>query len=199
MKTKITLELLKRVHKEVSRELKEAIELEVPEVKPSLEIGRWYIVHSRSFLIDALVFYDDATETHYGFNHEANWTASYSNLNNIISGEIRLATPEEVETALVRHFGFLGFKFGCYLNNSNIHGGKFKNSKKNEGYFKFIDNELRLYENESLWFVVFKNGTWAEIITEPTEKELLIEKLNELKEKATELETQINQMKCETK
>ena len=187
MKTTITLELLKRVHKEVSPELKKAIELEVPEVKGRLEVGRWYIrIHNKKCIIN----YQGKDYLNYGFgacgDYSIGWTLNEFNRDNF-----RLATTKEVETAIKNECIRLGI-----WDNPNViclRSGEKNNVRLNED-FCIHDNVYW-----SRYCLMFENGKFATPITEPTEKELLIEKLNELKEKATELETQINQMKCETK
>lgn len=186
MKTTITLELLKRVHKEVGAELKKAIELEVPEVKGRLEANRWITCNR---VPDWLIYYDIKNNKTYGFRGNSGLWYEINGKDSCFNDiENRYATPEEVETALIAEAIRRGFEEG--ITHTVTNGENLPTAKSNRFAFDEIPNKL-LFNNWS----IFQNGTWATIITEPTEKELLIEKLNELKEKAIELETQINQMK----
>ena len=190
MKTTITLELLKRVHKEVSLELKKEIELEVPEVKPMLEANRW--ITTDDLANKKWLCYVNSDGMFYGFDAHGEWIENVGKYNPLIDPKNRYARHEEVETAIKNECIRLGLTKGKTICLNT----KQESEIKSNGNFCF-----------SLWgnymcfggVMVFNNGKFATPITEPTEKELLIEKLNELKEKATELENQINQMKCETK
>ena len=180
---KLSKELLKEIYNAVDENLKAKIENEVPEMKARLEVGKWY-KHNK-FLLYAI---DD---THwYGFDHGAHWEDNVSYTNLLHDNYLQLATPEEVETALVNEAKRRGFKEGVKcISLLSPDGEEILKSD-----FQFQSNNLWIDSNEYKC-CIFKNGKWATIINEPTEKELLIEKANKVEAELIELKNQINELK----
>lgn len=205
------LELIKEIYQAVDDNLKRKIEIEVPELRPTLEVGKWYRINWRDGEID-LFFAKEIKEDRMFFydNYYRNGNLLEQRIHSLDISElfedvrrnIELATLEEVKTALVKEAKRRGFKDGVKFNAISV-----RNDGRNLGCTAICDwdfclllNNLQIRTPENTWKtnnsnpIIFDNGTWATIITEPTEKDLLIEKLNELKGKASELETQINKL-----
>jgi 7-keto-8-aminopelargonate synthetase-like enzyme len=168
---KLSKELLKEIYNSVDENLKAKIENEVPKMKARLEVGKWY-KHNK-FLLYAI---DD---THwYGFDHGAHWEDNVSYTNLLHDNYLQLATPEEVKTALVNEAKrrYNGKKVKC--NHSRNNQVNFNDYEKIELSF---DNCLRLYTDRNCICIMDYDGTWATIINEPTQKELLQKQVDELK------------------
>ena len=185
---KLSTELLKEIYNAVDQNLKTKIENEVPEIKPNLEVGKWY----KNNEYPNLVYLEKHTKERdltnefgtfaigYGFtfNDFPEWS------NELIFANVRnftLATPEEVETALINEAKKRGFTFGKYFKElqDKGNGGLIEKSGRCGKWFEFKDNKLFVI-GYGRW-KIFDNGTWATIITEPTKKELLQKQVDELK------------------
>ena len=173
---KLSKELLKEIYEYVDENLKAKIENEVPKIKPTLETNRWITEKNHN----TWIIYVKEDNTAYGISAYGNWFNSdvkkfkdcLENTNN------RYATPEEVETALIAEAKrkYNGKKIKCnHILDISVNFNDYTKIELN------ADNCLRLYTDRNCICIMGYNGTWATIITEPTEKELLIEKLNELK------------------
>ncbi len=109
--------------------------------KKELEIGKWYISKD----INKHIFYvTNITEDryyYYGFNSGGQWCKNddYSFNDSGLKNGFRLATEEELKSALIKEAERRGFKKGA----------KFKSS---------------ISENGELNPHIFKDGVWAEVI-----------------------------------
>ena len=177
---KLSKKLLKEIYEFVDENLKAKIEIEVPGMKPTLEVGKWYKSHAR------LVF-RTGDDNNYGFCRGGIWKTDLFcyEVNNW-----KLATPEEVKTALVNEAKKRGFKEGVKYSFENCKNITAIGSLS----FNFQGELNDLYFKDSVSFI-FKKGTWATIINEPTEKELLIEKANKVEAELIELKKQINELR----
>ena len=189
---KLSKELLKEIYNSVDETLKAKIEIEAPEMKAKIEIGKWQNIETvQGFkFIHFVTEIEDETILGYGFNFELN---IYYNNSVCILDEIKSisdATPEEVETALVNEAKRRGFKEGVKcISLLSPDGEEILKSD-----FQFQSNNLWIDSNEYKC-CIFKNGKWATIINEPNEKELLIEKANKVEAELVELKKQINEIK----
>jgi len=178
MKTvEVTTELIKEVHSQVSTDLKQRIEKELPDLFNKLEVGKWY--KSKGGLYCITNIKDDLVSA-YGFEDEY-WRESGSfkmcfGINDV------LATEEEVKTALVNE---------C----------KKRELTKGKAICLYDKTELQIYsdgefvftlKDNDMWFggvKVYKNGIFAKKITEPTEKELLGDKIKDLEKNLEEVKS----------
>jgi hypothetical protein len=185
---KLSKELLKEIYDFVDANLKAKIENEVPEMKPTLEEWKWY----RHKNCNTLVFFQGLDVETYGFYHPKKSEPIFEVCNNW-STDVdvwQLATREEVGTALVNEAKrkYKGKKVKC------IHFGESLVNFDNLEKIKYHDDGcLRLYADNRC-ICIFDNGTWATIINEPTEKELLIEKANKVEAELIELKKEINKL-----
>ena len=174
MKTvEVTTELIKEVHNQVSTDLKQRIEKELPDLFNKLEVGKWYrqpsgILFNFQGKISCL-----GNSGSYGFGVSKKW---YENIGIDATElyEYTLATEEEVKTALVNEAVKRGFELGKKVK-WNFYGSEgYKCSNITKDYFEYFVNENKL---ELSYGIVFDNGKWATLITEPAEKELLGDKI----------------------
>lgn len=140
-----------------------------------LEVGKWYTPLNQYEGI-ALVCVKNPNDTDnfgYGFDWLGNWTDKGYTVSE--EQKTRLATKEEVETALIaeakrRGLDRQGISIKC-LELLNV-----QLSHKNDfACFRYSDNGI--YYNG---IKVYKNGKWAEIISKPIELTLeqIAEKFN---------------------
>jgi hypothetical protein len=180
----LSKKLLKEIYEFVDENLKAKIENEVPEIKPTVEVGKWY--KDSKFLLYII------DNTHwYGFDSGGYWRDNVWYLNLLNDRILLLATPEEVETALFNEAKRRGFKEGVKCVSLVAPEGK--ETFKSNFQFEFHLNRLWVDSNKYKC-CIFDNGKWATIITEPTEKELLIEKANKVEAELIELKQQINKL-----
>jgi len=191
---KLSKELLKEIYEFVNETLKAKIENEVPEMKTTFEVGKWYtpLNEYQGKAMVCIINIDDFNNVGYGFDFKGNYlTENYSIIGNTNPKGYRLATPEEVETALVNEAERRGFKEGVKYSNNWV--GYERISFVDSSDFRMGANGFgfqTLCQSGNDW--IFKNGTWATIINEPTEKELLIEKANKVEKELIELKKQID-------
>lgn len=170
---KLSEKLLKEIYNAVDAELKTKIEIEVPEIKPKLEVGKWYKSVGGLYCVTDI---ENDLVSAYGFEN-GNWRESGTFKMCFAVNDI-LATPEEVETALIAEAKRRGFK----------EGAKCVSLLRPYGYetlFKYFDFEFDLnrlwIDSDDYKCCVFSNGKWATIISEPTQKEILQKQVDELK------------------
>ena len=105
--------------------------------------------------------------------------------------EVVLATEEEVKTALVNEAVKRGFELGKKVK-WNFEGSEgYKRSNITKDDFEYFVNKNKL---ELSYGVVFDNGKWATLITEPTEKELLGNKIKDLEKNLEEVKSLYNKL-----
>ena len=184
---KLSTKLLKEIYNSVDENLKAKIEIEVPEIKPSLEVGRWYKWNDSENNTNVLINITNINRRKicaYGFvNNEFKHNCIFysQKYNREAIENLTLATPEEVKTALVDEAKRRGFTFGkCFKElKDEENGSLFNKSGKCGKFFEFKNNKLFVI-GYGRW-KVFDNGNWATIVTEPTKKELLQKQVDELK------------------
>jgi len=184
---KLSTELLKEIYNSVDENLKAKIENEVPEIKPKLEVGKWYKWNDSENNTNVLINITNIDRREicaYGFvNNEFKHNCIfYSQKYNIEAIEnLTLANSEQVETALINEAKRRGFTFRKYFKElqDEENGGLFDKSGKCGKFFEFKNNKLFVL-GYGKW-KIFDSGTWATIINEPTQKELLQKQVDELK------------------
>jgi hypothetical protein len=161
------------------------IEKEFPQLFESkLEVGRWYKSPEFGSSLFCVTKINRDYATAYGFNFIGKWQDKKDKFASSNLENKTLATPEEVETALINEAKKRGFK---------------------EGLKGFIDQDLNKNTNKKLMFshlsfdedynwlcdghgnVIFKNGKWATIIDQTTEMTL--------EQRVSKLEEQIKNLK----
>jgi hypothetical protein len=177
---KLSTELIKEIYKSVDENLKAKIQIEVPEIKTSLDANRW--ITTDSYMNEKWLAYVNPDGSYYGFNSKGDWfPAAKADYNPLKDSDNRYAKPEEVETALINEAKKKGFTFGKYFKElqDKGNGGLIEKSGRCGKWFDFKDNKLFVI-GYGRW-KIFDNGTWATIITEPTQKEILQKQVDELK------------------
>ncbi len=128
--------------------------------EPKLEVGKWY--YSSSTRDTVLTCHqridDDGTMEGYGF-FCGKWEEEAWHYNNV-----RPATPQEVETALIAEAKKRGFIHECLFNEiaDQANGGIDQNHGKVGGAFDMVDGVFYTY-GYGRW-CIFKDGKWATII-----------------------------------
>lgn len=156
----VSKDFILEAHESACSTWKTKIENQFPELFPKAELElnkRYWDIRKTT-----LVFFDNKNNSDfYGFSN-GNWGfwsfSKGSNQDNAI-----LATKEEVETALIAEAKKRGFKGKNYIKwyFDNV---SFAISRPDLSSFNF--------ENNTLFFaggIVYKDGKWAEIISEPIE------------------------------
>ena len=172
---KLSKELLKEIYNFVDEKVKAKIEKEVPEMKPTLEVGKWYKAlwnNKNEYLVLIDKILKNSIETN-GFNIYENSEYKYLPFAVNYDYKWQLATPEEVETALKNECIRLGIwdnpNIICAWQNKQIKCSTIK-------VFSINKNEFW-----GEYGCLFNNGKFATPITEPTQKELLQKQVDELK------------------
>lgn len=124
---------------------------------PELEAGKWYIdanylIYIKEIVIDCAVCYGFDREQ---YRYDMRIPALY------IQEDCRLATPEEVEEALIKEAERGGLGYGATISFD-----KQKSAFLDEGQFVFIDGDLCWDNSGYAYPIIFQNGKWAEIISE---------------------------------
>lgn len=180
MKYEITNEQIKEVF-----ERPELLKILFPDA--FLETGKWYL---RTFMGDTGLFnfsgrYDgNNNPLGYGVNIHGDWKDLDDN--GWLYDEIRLATAEEVETALINEAKKRGFEDGVKFKS--LDGYDYHTIGEMDNWCDTEENFLRVESIKSEWFnyggmgcsnpAIFLNGKWAEIIEE-TEIELTLDEIAE--------------------
>lgn len=188
-KVEVTTELIKEVHNQVSADLKQRIEKELPDLFNKLEVGRWY-KKPCGILFNFQGKYSYCSDSgSYGFGPSTKW---YENIGIGLdeSDKYILATEEEVKTALVNEAVKRGF----------VKGITFKSVEPNQDGEQIIKIDSDIYYSNSGGYLyascgyLFKDGKWATLITEPTEKELLGDKIKDLEKNLEEVKSLYNKL-----
>jgi len=180
-KVEVSVDFIKEVHNQVSTDLKQRIEKELPDLF-NLETlnNKWYIMSIGK--VDYLVLSN-------GIKLEGKaWIVNgeYASDTGTFDFVKREATEEEVKTALVNEAVKRGFELGKKVkwNFEGLEGYKCSNITKD--YFEYFVNKNKL---ELSCGIIFDNGKWATLITEPTEKELLGDKIKDLEKNLEEVKS----------
>ena len=167
-KVKIRTELLKQLAENNSFSEK-LIKKEFPQLfENKLEVGKWYKFKPNG----TIGFYKGKNLDSYGIHNGGNWIDNckwFYNYNLEVS-DLELATPQEVETALINEAKKRGYKEGNYNCLKSFY---VKDCKKY--YYNSEENQLRI-SNGYQYNIIFDNGKWAEIIETPNEIITIVEK-----------------------
>jgi len=186
-KVEVSVDFIKEAHQSACANWKQRIEKELPDLFNKLEVGKWYKIN-RNRLDDKIalvLFQGNGVET-YGFCHSGEWLYDYGGHNTFINTSYihTLATEEEIKTALINEAVKRGFVEGC------IYDWEDKGNIKAKGVLSFnhqgSKNDLYFNNSDRL---IYKNGKWATLITEPTEKELLGDKIKDLEKNLEEVKS----------
>lgn len=147
---------------------------EVFEIK--LEVGKWYVVENiqkGSLGYDGIGMF---TKEHakngllrddFGYNFlEINGSIWRTN------GDIRLATEEEVFNALKKEAEKRGFVKGAKVKDNGLHISCMQNEILKENAFRFHLSDNKMWMDvgkDNYCCLIFDNGKWAEIISQPEE------------------------------
>jgi len=155
----------------------EIIRKECPKLFDSeLKVGKWYKSNEESKNLIYIESIEDNGFVCYGFDYKSKWMDS---LYRIKSGQYKLATPQEVETAFKNLFIKLGFVNGvkvsrdwCSTKEIQIVDVKIK--------YHYYSNTITIGGRE-----IFKDGKFAEIIETHNDIITIVEKYG--KDKAISL------------
>ncbi len=190
MKTvEVSVDFIKEAHQSACANWKQRIEKELPDLFNKLEVGKWLKTKLESN--NRWLVYVNNDCSFYGFNSAGKWFDCQKTIYNPIEDTNNYyATEEEVKTALINEAVKRGF----------VDGVKYK-SLKVENYTCNENTELDCTEfllNDnclcSSYGVFFDNGKWATLITEPTEKELLGNKIKDLEKNLEEVKSLYNKL-----
>ena len=140
--------------------------------KKDLEVGKWYTLkEDRGNILVFIKSLNNNTDS-YGLTYAGTWFENSSEGWTYIDSpeNWREATPQEVETALRAEAKKRGFVNGAIGNNSKPNNYNCMNDKLNFVGIEFdaITNELRANNNDSSYWIIFRDGKWATIIPEET-------------------------------
>ena len=176
-KYKITEEFIKEAHKSACSEWKAKIEKEFPDAfKNQLEVGKWYketTVFKNNMLVHVLKNNENGDIECFGFNGRGVW---FDNKDNFGTNGLELATPKEVEDALIKEAVKRGFKDS--FDYISLAGFSYHISKVVGFYFE--RNTLVMNHSNGI-NDIFNNGTWATIIERPKEVLITMEEIAKLK------------------
>ena len=185
-KVEVSVDFIKEAHQSACANWKQRIENELPDLFNKLEFNRWL---KDDYFPNWLGFYDGKGKF-YGLDLNGKWVEIETKNTPNTDGRNRYATEEEVKTALVNEAVKRGF----------VDGVKYK-SLKVENYTCNENTELDCTEfhlNDNClcsgYGVFFDNGKWATLITEPTEKELLGDKIKDLEKNLEEVKSLYNKL-----
>ena len=175
-KYKITEEFIKEAHKSACSEWKAKIEKEFPDAfKNQLEVGKWYketTVFKNNMLVHVLKNNENGDIECFGFNGRGVW---FDNKDNFGTNGLELATPKEVEDALIKEAVKRGFKEGVEYHSLSDNR-QFKVASESVMGFYISNNQLCYGDS-----TIFLNGTWATIIEQPKEVLITMEEIAKLK------------------
>ncbi len=183
MKTAVSNEFILEAHKSACNEWKLKIEKECHELFESK--SGWYKDKNKENK-DWLFYKNFVNNRMYGFDACGDWVFKEIVLKVDYANEY-LATEEEVKEALVKEAKKRGFKKGVIIDKllgCNVGSLSIENEKQLETNNFTTNPDLQfLYSNN---LVIFRNGKWAEIISNPIE-----EKINDLQKQLDELKKQL--------
>ena len=156
----VSKDFILEAHKDACPTLKAKIENEFKELFPKveLEIGNWL----KDDTNPNWLMYRDG-ENIYGFDVRGNWF-NRSNKSYAIQSQDRLATKEEVETALINEAKRRGLVDGAKIEQVKYGGIRtLRNTGADYTYFEKDD-----YMTYFGW-TVYSKGEWSEVVSEPIE------------------------------
>lgn len=155
-------------------------------LNPKLEVGKWY------WHLDNLLFFVREINGSKCFGYGL-WGDDWFNGEypihdmNDSDSDIREASKEEVEKALIEEAKRRGFKEGVRFIPLYVDGSEYNNANTFEGDLSYDESENSLDLDCS--FRVFANGKWATIIDERQEK------IEELERKIEKAQQQIKELR----
>ena len=184
-KVEVSVDFIKEAHQSACANWKQRIEKELPDLFNKLEFNRWL---KDDYFPNWLGFYDGKGKF-YGFDLNGKWIEIENENTPNTDGRNRYATEEEIKTALVNEAVKRGFELGKKVkwNFEGSEGYKCSNITKDD--FEYFVNKLELS-----YGIIFDDGKWATLITEPTEKELLGDKIKDLEKNLEEVKSLYNKL-----
>jgi len=187
MKVEVSVDFIKEAHQSACANWKQRIEKELPDLfKNNFKDGDW-ITHKDYKITICITDFNnskayDVVDGDWVDSKEINCNWSFREC----FENWTLATEEEVKTALVNEAVKRGFELGKKVK-WNFDGSEgYKCSNITKDYFEYFVNENKL---ELSCGIIFDNGKWATLITEPTEKELLGDKIKDLEKNLEEVKS----------
>ena len=164
-------EFIKKAHSAACSKWKTNIEKEFPELfkKDGLEIGKWYkypdVKNWKLLITDNT----KGKEKGVGFNCSEIWMKDWLTNGGDELSSLIPCSDKEVEEAIIKEANKRGFKKGVRINSKWLSR---PSEKRIDGNFIF-DNKFELCAttNASMYYTIFENGVWAEIVTETITKE----------------------------
>lgn len=167
---KITKEQVKELNKNTTSKGQDYLKQWFPEAfKTELEVGKWY-KNTDSGYEESIAF---ATKLHsetpnnqfagYGFDMFKGWVKSDTDTELFGSKKWRLATPQEVESALIAEAKKRGYEEAVYVV-----------SLENKNIIHLIKGDFYFGRDGNLYYkgaMIFKTGKWATIIPTLTKAE----------------------------
>lgn len=189
MKVEVSVDFIKEAHQSACANWKQRIENELPDLFNKLEVGKWYKYKEKG--ADWWLGFIKEDFKYYGFYDGLWFDESQDTLTNKRKESYSLATEEEVKTALVNEAVKRGFELGKKVkwDFNGFEGYKCSNITKDN--FEYFLNKNKL---ELSCGIIFDNGKWATLITEPTEKELLGHKIKDLEKNLEEVKSLYNKL-----
>lgn len=172
MKYELTEGLIKELHQRATSFLKEKIEEQVPELfENKLEVGKWYIDKRSGHLFCCTEI--GSSILGYGIS-QAGWFTD--DIGDIYFNHLE-ATKEEVEEALIKEAKKRGFKEGVKVMELNNNKETLTSGGFHSTSIGWLSHKSDCKYDED-GAIIFGDGKWAEIITEPI-KEVTIEEIQE--------------------
>lgn len=176
MKTEVSNELILQAHKEACDKWKGIIEKECPSLFPKkVKVGQWWKYENYRFRVKEVIswgFYIDNSN----YKNEEQVVGFSSD----VDRKMVLMTKEEIESHLIKEAEKRGFKVGTRFFNNQVDGGAVpeNNPRVIEEYrFSYHDrDELKMHG-----WIIYANGKWATILSEPKVIELTLEDIAKLK------------------
>ncbi len=193
-KLETTDEFVLKLHDIVGAKGQIMIKDEFPELfGVKLEVGKWYIgtavFNSFMKIIEVKSNSWGNSVRYYGFTHSNPFGTGEIN-NTEHEKSLRLATPEEIESMLLKEAEKRGYKAGLEVKDAFVHSktytirnGVFLHTEV-DGKFSLID-----YASDSGNYI-FYDGKWAEIVVDPNK---------EIKESIQRLEAELAELKSKVK
>lgn len=169
MELKTTEKFIREAHSAACSTWKSKIESEFPDLfKNEFEVGKWYYNEKYDTVIHLTEFKYDNAFNWYGFNKDKEWFSTEDFGSIYAENFHRLASHKEVEEALIAEAKKRGYKNGVKIKGL----GNGEICALLDWNFELIqdeDNTILWFGDMSVYFSgfdIFKDGKWAEILTE---------------------------------
>ena len=184
MKYEITKEQILKLANKAEQGCTSVIESDLknwfPEAfKKELEIGKWYITdgnkcgqYGKTLIAN---FSGKEESSNYGITFFGTWGKDLTLYHNDLGRSTRLATPEEVEVALINEAKKRGFVEGAKFKSTISEKGQIRTvTEKRNWDFYLSYNSLNTSTPQTEWYnfntqlqsnpTIFRDGKWAEIL-----------------------------------